>query len=115
MRLIDADELKKHTVKVCFSNAPECGEFDAVVIYEIDIMPTITPESLQPTAHWISVKDRLPKSYTALLLYGRLKPYFAMYTQYVGFWDGEKWISDGKEIDAVTHWMPLPEPPEVTP
>ena len=62
---------------------------------------------------WISVKDRLPKSYTALLLYGRLNPYSAMYTQYVGFWDGEKWISDGKEIDGVTHWMPLPKPPEV--
>lgn len=54
MRLIDADELKKRAVKVCFPNAPECGEFDAVVIYEIDIMPTIDPESLRPTAHWIS-------------------------------------------------------------
>lgn len=56
MRLIDADELKKHTVKVCFHNAPECGKFDAVVVYEIDIMPTIDPESLRPTAHWI-IKD----------------------------------------------------------
>ena len=43
MRLIDADELKKHTVKVRFSNAPECGKFDAVVVYEIDIAPTIDP------------------------------------------------------------------------
>lgn len=53
MRLIDADELKKRTVKVGFPDAPECGEFDAVVVYEIDIMPTIDPESLRPTAHWI--------------------------------------------------------------
>lgn len=53
MRLIDADELRKHAVKVCFHNAPECGKFDAVVVYEIDIMPTIDPESLRPTAHWI--------------------------------------------------------------
>ena len=52
IRLIDADELKKHTVKVRFSNTPECGEFDAVVVYEIDIAPTIDPESLWPTAHW---------------------------------------------------------------
>lgn len=43
IRLIDADELKKHTVRVRFSNAPECGEFDAVVVYEIDIAPTIDP------------------------------------------------------------------------
>ena len=56
-RLIDADELKKRAVKVCFPNAPECGKFDAVVIYEIDIMPTITPESLWPTAEWIEAPN----------------------------------------------------------
>lgn len=54
MRLIDADELKKHAVKVCFHNAPECGKFDAVVVYEIDIMPTIDPESLRPKTHEVS-------------------------------------------------------------
>ena len=59
MRLIDADELKEHTVKVRFSNAPECGEFDAVVVYEIDIAPTVATESPQPTAHWnIKETDR---------------------------------------------------------
>lgn len=57
MRLIDADKLKKRTVKVCFPDAPECGEFDAVVVYEIDIMPTIDPESLRPTAEWIEAPD----------------------------------------------------------
>ena len=59
MRLIDADELRKHAVKVCFHNAPECGKFDAVVVYEIDIMPTIDPESLRPTAHWIVTKTNV--------------------------------------------------------
>lgn len=59
MRLIDADELKKHTVKVCFHNAPECGEFDAVGVSDIDIMPTIDPESLRPTAHWIVTKTNV--------------------------------------------------------
>lgn len=53
MRLIDADELKKRAVEVCFSEFPDCGEFDAVGISDIDIMPTIDPESLRPTAHWI--------------------------------------------------------------
>lgn len=51
MRLIDADELKKRAVNVCFPDAPECGEFDAVGVSDIDIMPTIDPESLRPTAH----------------------------------------------------------------
>ena len=45
MRLIDADKLRERAVKVCFPDAPECGEFDAVVVYDIDIMPTIDPES----------------------------------------------------------------------
>ena len=54
VRLIDANELRKHTVKVCFADAPDCIEFDAVGACIIDIMPTIDPETLRPTAHWIS-------------------------------------------------------------
>lgn len=53
MWLIDADELKKRAVKVRFPDIPDCGEFDAVGVSDIDIMPTIDPESLRPTAHWI--------------------------------------------------------------
>ena len=56
MRLIDADELRKRAVKVCFADVPECGEFDAVGVSDIDIMPTIDPESLRPTAKWIVTK-----------------------------------------------------------
>lgn len=53
MRLIDADKLKERAVKVGFLDTPECGEFDAVGIEDIDTMPTIDPESLRSTAHWI--------------------------------------------------------------
>lgn len=52
MRLIDADELKKRVVKVMFRDTPESGEFYAVGTDDIDIMPTIDPETLRPTAHW---------------------------------------------------------------
>lgn len=54
VRLIDANELKKRVVKVMFRVAPECGEFYAVGTCDIDCMPTIDPESLRPTAHWIT-------------------------------------------------------------
>lgn len=54
VRLIDAYALKKRCVKVMFRDTPECGEFYAVGTGDIDIMPTIDPESLRPTAHWIS-------------------------------------------------------------
>lgn len=50
MRLIDADELKKRAEEVCFSDMPDCGNFYAVGVSDIDIMPTIYPESLRPTA-----------------------------------------------------------------
>lgn len=46
MRLIDADELKKRAEEVCFSDMPDCGNFYAVGVSDIDIMPTIYPESL---------------------------------------------------------------------
>lgn len=57
MRLIDADELKKRAVKACFPDIPDCGEFDAVGVSDIDIMPTIDPESLRPTAKWENEED----------------------------------------------------------
>ena len=59
MRLIDADELRKRAVKVCFADVPDCGEFDAVGVPIIDIMPTIDPESLRPTAHWMVTKTNV--------------------------------------------------------
>lgn len=51
MRLIDADELKKRVVKVMFRDTPESGEFYAVGTCDIDIMPTIDPESLRGQQH----------------------------------------------------------------
>lgn len=51
MRLIDADELKKRVVKVMFRDTPESGEFYAVGTGDIDIMPTIDPESLRGQQH----------------------------------------------------------------
>lgn len=127
MRLIDADELKKRAVKVCFPNAPECGEFDAVVIYEIDIMPTIDPESMRPEEEWISVKDRLPDPYEKVLVrldhWAGVDTYLAFYDTERGWCDCGGYFDDGTNNDGepltyetagvnVTHWMSLPKLPE---
>lgn len=48
VRLIDAYALKKRAVKVMFRDSPESGEFYAVGICDIDIMPTIDPDTLRP-------------------------------------------------------------------
>lgn len=114
MRLIDADELKKRAVTVCFPDIPDCGEFDAVGVHDIDIMPTIDPESLRPTAHWISVKDRLPAKHERVLIYDSVchNIYMAWRDDDLDVWFSEEYLPD---FVYVTHWMPLPEPPEVTP
>ena len=64
-------------------------------------------------AEWISVKDRLPETSSELLLHTKSG------SNYVGFYKYiiKMFICYGvykKEIDdiEVTHWMPLPKPPE---
>ena len=59
---------------------------------------------------WIPVTERLPEDTTEVLVCSGI---FAPFTE-VAFYDG-LWYSawDGEtEIESVTHWMPLPEPPE---
>lgn len=72
MRLIDADELKKRVVKVMFRDIPESGEFYAVGTGDIDIMPTIDPESLRGQQHIRLVSTTVTRTetrYTMLELY----------------------------------------------
>lgn len=74
-------------------------------------------EAKQPK--WISVKERLPEYKTAVLGYGlRSKKYgetdkfpaaHVVYTR----GEDEGWFTFwNNEYVAVTHWMPLPQPPE---
>lgn len=66
--------------------------------------------------HWIPVTERLPKDHGDVLVVaywherwgvymGWCVPESAKWRVYVGIWD--------RNDVAVTHWMPLPEPPEV--
>ena len=61
---------------------------------------------------WISVKDRLPKNWTDVLVlsrFGFLET--AVYTGTPGKWR-IGWNGDMLEADSITHWMPLQEPPK---
>ena len=50
---------------------------------------------------WISVEERLPKEDEAVLTWGKHKTHLL------------DWLHDGRWccFGEVTHWMPLPEPP----
>lgn len=72
---------------------------------------------------WISVKDRLPQKITNKVLVLCKNKYvgFGHYEKYKGAetWynlESQKpfndWDLDDCETYEVTHWMPLPEPPE---
>ena len=66
--------------------------------------------------HWISVKDRLPTEEERFDdVYSELIPLLACTSgtkyPFSAFFDGKKWGDGWSEVD-VTHWMPLPEPPE---
>lgn len=61
---------------------------------------------------WISVKDRLPEIGKKVLAYRPSMYYEFIQTIYHG---SEMWENgyDIKGDMVITHWMPLPEPPEV--
>lgn len=105
MRMVDADVLKE---------AVDNGWKPDMMVSElweiIDEAPTVSG--------WISVKDRLPE--------GKLNPYTRDYQEVIcllntrfgcdvrtyEFGRGHFWHGP-QEIDKyITHWMPMPEPPE---
>lgn len=63
---------------------------------------------------WISVKDRLLVAKEVILTY---ESAFDSMSMAFRLPDTDEFINVGDyyALDAVTHWMPLPEPPEVTP
>jgi hypothetical protein len=66
-------------------------------------------------SEWISVKDRLPEiGVDVLISYGGLPFYHLAFLTHNG---DIKWFNGNHSnteysLDDVTHWMPLPKPPE---
>lgn len=61
---------------------------------------------------WIPVNERLPKNFMNVLIWDKIDgdTFTGHYSKYDG-WTIDGW-EDADEPFEITHWMPLPEPPE---
>ena len=83
-----------------------------VVIEDIRSMPTLTPPN-----EWVRVEERLPNDKQIVLFHQ--KDEFIYCAEY---FEGNKILSsawfidnDSWEAEEVTHWMPMPAPPDRRP
>lgn len=69
---------------------------------------------LRPAPEWISAEERLPEDFQKVLVFWweHSEPMIdtAFWQKDAKRFDGEHWV---RMEDKVTHWMPLPESPEV--
>lgn len=65
---------------------------------------------------WISIKDKLPevRQLTSGIITSDRLLIFVDGDISVGYYNGSYWNDEGNDWNyvKVTHWMPLPEPPE---
>ena len=87
-----------HTIK-----CPQCGKEVVFMVFEKKAL-----------MGWISVKDRLPEAE-----YGESDEVLAISEtgrQEILYFDGSNWCYPTGEVrarfTAITHWIPLPEPPK---
>lgn len=100
-------EANRHCSR-CFCD--ECAYFNAIECQTdlkrdcADLIKHL--EATQP--RWISVKERLPEEKESVLVH------YVDGWMPIAFLLGGKWYQSGGETSwlSVTHWMPLPEPPE---
>lgn len=110
MRLIDADafdNVLKDAQTECQKNG---GNFRFGVLNNVRANLAKAPT----VGGWISVKDRLPEEKLgACIVYDGFKVQHADHYIIHGehFWDTPD-CYESEEITGVTHWMPLPKPPE---
>ena len=109
MRAIDADKLKKELAP--YEENDFSQQID-VILKIVDMQPTLTPPN-----EWVRVEDELPEDKQSVLFHQKngfiyCAEYFAGNKLLSPAWfiDNDCW-----EAGEVTHWMPLPAPPDRRP
>lgn len=102
--LIERKKALKNICKYC--SEPKCKKNECMVYAGIKDTPTIEPKVRH--GRWISCSERLPEEDVPVICYMRIGEIVIME------YGGDGWYSGITRYNprAVTHWMPLPEPPE---
>ena len=122
-------DVREKLVEIIQNSVGGCARHWAEVIADGLIANGVTVQE------WISVKDRLPDQEQDVILctreietYGKHHEKKKIYRNiYMGYFDGDEWLTSychgceyifrmnekyPNETIEVTHWMPLPDPPE---
>lgn len=100
-KLLDTDIVKKDKV---------ASELLEQVLYDIQHMPTLTPPN-----EWVSVEDRLPASGQNVIATNGSDVGEAWYASLSRSWYRYNGLEWNRICREVTHWIPLPEPPDRCP
>jgi len=98
-------------------SAEQYADFHLADSPEVEILQlTLVPEAQAPSlekAQWISVSERMPQELENGYRWVRVWDEY-WHTSYDASWDGEEWhpCSDREPQRRITHWQPLPSPPE---
>jgi hypothetical protein len=112
MRPIDADALVSdiESARNIFFRSPYERRFhEDRIEFALNMVEDVPTIDYVPRQQWISVKDRLPETFQNVLVCTKHEMLLCHH-------DGDEWVINydgeyaGYDYD-ITHWMPLPEPP----
>ena len=74
---------------------------------------SIPAADVEPVRRWIPVTERLPEKNKEVVGWYKDNP-FSPFRYGIVSWNGHGWVFTYAQryVDAVTYWMPLPEPPK---